>query len=86
MKKKEPKPNVTTGYILQRLRRLSEIMPQDEHADVDDTSFEGAPIEVYAPPEEGGRLIRAFIRIKQPELRAAIIKLVAQMGYVKTSK
>ena len=31
-------------------------------------------------PEEGVRHIRAFIRIKQPQLRAAIIKLVTQIA------
>jgi hypothetical protein len=44
------------------------------------TSFVRAPVEISAPPEEGVRLIRAFIRIKQPELRAAIIKLATQMA------
>jgi hypothetical protein len=34
-------------------------------------------------PEEGVRLICAFIRIKQPELRAAIVKLATQMADVK---
>ena len=36
--------------------------------------------DIYAPPEEGVRLMRAFIHIKQPELRAAIITLVTQMA------
>jgi hypothetical protein len=35
--------------------------------------------QVYASPEEGVHLIHAFIRIKQPELRAAIIKLTTQL-------
>ena len=38
------------------------------------------PMEIYASAEEGARLIRAFIRIKQPELRAAIIKLATQIA------
>ena len=46
-------------------------------------SFIDAPIEISASPEEGVRLIRAFIRIKQPELRAAIIKLTTQMADVR---
>jgi hypothetical protein len=37
-------------------------------------------IETSASPEEGVLLIRAFIRIKQPELRAAIIKLATQIA------
>ena len=43
-------------------------------------------MEIDAAPEEGGRLIRAFIRIKHPELRAAIIKLATRMANVKTLK
>jgi hypothetical protein len=38
------------------------------------------PINIFASPEEGVHLIRAFIRIKQPELRAAIIKLATQFA------
>ena len=45
-------------------------------------NFSPTPIEISASPEEGVRLIRAFIRIKQPELRAAIIKLTTQMADV----
>jgi hypothetical protein len=37
-------------------------------------------IGICASPEEGTHLIRAFVRIKQPELRAAIIKLVTQIA------
>jgi hypothetical protein len=44
------------------------------------TSFVPDSIETSASPEEGVRLIRAFIRIKQPELRAAIIKLATQIA------
>jgi hypothetical protein len=36
--------------------------------------------QVYASPEEGVHLIHAFIRIKQPELRASIIKLTTQLA------
>ena len=46
-------------------------------------NFVPTPIEISASPEEGVRLIRAFIRIKQPELRAAIIKLTTQMADVR---
>jgi hypothetical protein len=41
-----------------------------------------APLEISASPEEGVRLIRAFLRIKQPELRAAIIDLATRMADV----
>ena len=58
---------------------------KDKHADVGDTSFVGEPMEIYASPEEGALLIRVFIRIKQPELRAAIIKLATQIADVRAS-
>jgi hypothetical protein len=83
MKKKERKPKDSIQYILQR---LSEIPPQDVNADSDDTSSASATMEIDATPEEGRRLIRAFIRIKHPELRAAIIKLTTQLANVKISK
>jgi hypothetical protein len=82
MEEKEPKPKSSIQYILER---LSEILQQDENADAD-TSFLSTPTEIDASPEEGARLIHAFIRIKQPELRAAIIKLTTQMAEVKTLK
>jgi hypothetical protein len=44
------------------------------------TNFAHQPIEISASPEEGVRLVRAFIRIKQPELRAAIITLATQIA------
>jgi hypothetical protein len=83
MEEKEPKPKDSIQYILER---LSEILPQDVNADGDDTSLASATMEIDTSPEEGGRLIRAFIRIKHPELRAAIIKLATRMANVKISK
>jgi hypothetical protein len=77
MEEKEPKPKDSIQYILER---LSEILPQDVSVDGDDTSFTSATTEIDVSPEEGGRLIRAFIRIKHPELRAAIIKLTTRVG------
>ena len=68
MKEKETKTKDSTEYILDSLSRST-------HADIVDASFDRMPAEIYASPEEGVRLISAFIRIKQPELRAAIIKL-----------
>jgi hypothetical protein len=50
-----------------------------KHGDHGNTSFH-EPIEISASPEEGARLIRAFIRIKQPELRAAIITVATQIA------
>jgi hypothetical protein len=83
MEEKEPKAKDSIQYILER---LSEILPQDVNADGDDTSFASAPMEIDAAPEEGGRLIRAFIRIKHPELRDAIIKLTTRMANAETLK
>ena len=83
MEEKEPKPKDSIQFILQR---LSEIIPQDANADSDDTSSASATMEIDATPQEGGRLIRAFIRIKHPELRAAIIKLTTRVANVKISK
>jgi hypothetical protein len=40
----------------------------------------GKSIKIFASPEEGAHLIRAFVRIKQPELRAAIIKIATQFA------
>jgi hypothetical protein len=83
MEEKEPKPRDSIQFLLER---LFEMLPRDERPDVGDTSFVRPPIEIYASPEEGARLVRAFIRIKQPELRAAIIKLATQIADVKTLK
>jgi hypothetical protein len=80
MEEKESKPNYSIQYILER---LSEIILRDENAD-GDTSFLSTPTQIDASPEEGARLIRAFIRIKQPELRAAIINVTTQMAEVAT--
>jgi hypothetical protein len=41
------------------------------------------PIEIYASAEEGARLMRVFVRIKEPDARAAIIKLVTEMAGVR---
>jgi hypothetical protein len=80
MEEKEPKPKESIQFILQR---LSDIRPQDANADSAHTSSASATMEIHATPEEGGRLIRAFVRIKHPELRAAIIKLTTRMANVK---
>ena len=83
MEEKEPKPKDSIQCILQH---LSDIIPQDANADSAHTSSASATMEIHATPEEGGRLIRAFIRIKHPELRAAIIKLATRVANVKISK
>jgi hypothetical protein len=73
MEEKEPTTKDSMEYLLQDNLR-------NKNADGGNTSFAHAPVEISASPEEGARLIRAFIRIKQPELRAAIIKLTTQMA------
>ena len=53
-----------------------------KHGDGSKISVVHAPIEISASPEEGVRLIHAFLRIKQPELRAALINLATRMADV----
>jgi hypothetical protein len=62
------------------LKSILEILSQDGSANVGDTSVAREPPEIYASAEEGARLIRVFIHIKQPELRAAIIDLATQIA------
>jgi hypothetical protein len=73
MEEKETKPKDSIEYILESILK---ILSQDKHADVGDRLVRAPMVS----PEEGVRLIRAFIRIKQPELRTAIIKLVTQIA------
>ena len=73
MEEKETTKKDFIEYLLESILR-------SKHDDRSNTSFVHAPSEISASPEEGVRLIRAFIRIKQPELRAAIIKLATQMA------
>jgi hypothetical protein len=75
MEEKEPTTKDSIEYLLETILR-------SKNVDGGNTSFIYAPIEISASPEEGVRLIHAFIRIKQPELRAAIIKLTTQMADV----
>jgi hypothetical protein len=59
---------------------LLEGLLANKAGDYDRIGFVAAPVEISASPEEGVLLIRAFLRIKQPELRAAIIKLATRMA------
>ena len=72
MEEKDTTTKDSMEYLLERLL-LS------KHGDHGNTSFH-EPIEISASPEEGVLLIRAFLRIKQPELRAAIIDLATRMA------
>jgi hypothetical protein len=58
---------------------LSEGLLRNKHGDVP------TPVEISASPEEGVLLIRAFLRIKQPELRAAIIDLATRLADLGSS-
>ena len=72
MEEKETAMKDFIEYLLEGLLR-------NEHGDV------SAPVEISASPEEGVLLIRAFLRIKQPELRAAIIDLATRMADLGSS-
>jgi hypothetical protein len=65
---------------------LLEGLLRNKHGDDGHASSVHAPIESSASPEEGVLLIRAFLRIKQPELRAAIIDLATRMADLGSSK
>jgi hypothetical protein len=81
MKEKEGKTKDSIEYLL-------EVISTTRRGDRINTSVARELNEVSASPEEGVRLIHAFIRIKQPELRAAIIKLtteIADRGVLTTS-
>ena len=67
MEQKEASHKDSIEYIL---RSILEFLSQDKHAIVCDTDIAREPTGIYASAEEGARLIRAFIRVKQPELRA----------------
>jgi hypothetical protein len=72
MEEKETAMKDFIEYLLEGFLR-------NEHGDV------LAPVEISASPEEGVLLIRAFLRIKQPELRAAIIDLATRLADLGSS-
>jgi hypothetical protein len=73
MEEKEPTTKDPIEYLLESILR-------SKNRGGGNTNYVHAPVEISASPEEGVRLIRAFICIKQPELRAAIIKLTTQIA------
>jgi hypothetical protein len=73
MEEKETTMNDSIEHLLEGFIR-------NKHGDGGHVGFVPAPIEISASPEEGILLIRAFLRIKQPELRAAIINLATRMA------
>ena len=64
---------------------LLEGLLRNKHGDEGHVGFVPTPVEVSASPEEGVLLIRAFLRIKQPELRAAIIDLATRLADLGSS-
>jgi hypothetical protein len=62
------------------IESIVESIFRSKHDSCSDTSLVDTPIGIFTPPEEGVRLIHAFIRIKQPELCAAIIKLSTKLA------
>jgi hypothetical protein len=76
MEEKEATMKDSIEYILKNLLH-------SKHGDGNHTNIVDASIEFFPSPEEGVHLIRAFVRIKQPELRAAIIKLTTQIADVR---
>ena len=77
MEEKETKDPIE--YLLEGLLR-------NKHGDDGHIGFVPAPVEISASPEEGILLIGAFLRIKQPELRAAIIDLATRLADLGSSK
>jgi hypothetical protein len=71
----------TTKDSIEYLLQL--ILGSKRNGGSNNTHLVDVPLEIPASPEEGVHLIRAFIRIKQPELRAAIVKLATQMADVQ---
>ena len=72
----EEKETTMKGFI----EHLLEGLLRNKHGDVP------TPVEISASPEEGILLIGAFLRIKQPELRAAIIDLATRLADLGSSK
>ena len=77
MEEKETKMKDFIEYLLEGLLR-------NKHGDDGHVAFH-TPVEISASPEEGVVLIRAFLRIKQPELRAAIIDFATRMADLGSS-
>ena len=77
MQKKQANPKDSIENIVES---LLEITSQYSRANV--RSLAREPMEIYASAEEGASLMRVFIRIKQRDARAAIIKLATQMAEV----
>jgi hypothetical protein len=64
---------------------LLEGLLRNKQGDDGHVGFVPAPVESSASPEEGVLLIRAFLRIRQPESRAAIINLATRLADLGSS-
>jgi hypothetical protein len=82
MEEKESYPKDSIEYIL---ASILEIISHNKRENVGETSLAGEPMEIYASAEEAARLIRVFIRIERPELRAGIIELATQIADARAS-
>jgi hypothetical protein len=78
----EEKETTMKDYIECLLEGLLRNKQGDEVGHVD---FVHPPVVSSASPEEGVLLIRAFLRIRQPELRAAIIDLATRLADLGSS-
>jgi hypothetical protein len=77
----EEKETTMKDYIECLLERLL----QNKQGGGGHVGFVPAPVEISASPEEGVLLIRAFLRIRQPELRAAITDLATRLADLGSS-
>jgi len=73
MKDKRKKTGGSIDYILESLLDSRSSYQEDKTA-------VHKSIEIYASPEEGVRLIRAFIQIKKKAFRAALLELATRMA------
>jgi hypothetical protein len=80
MQEKEVSPKGSIESIVDNLSKIS-----SQYSRANDASVAPEAMEIYASAEEGARLMRVFIRIKQPDARAAIIKLATQMAEVRAT-
>jgi hypothetical protein len=78
MEEKETTMKDSIGCLLEGLLR-------NKQGDGGHVDFVPAPVESSASPEEGVLLIRTFLRIRQPKLRAAIIDLATRMADLESS-
>jgi hypothetical protein len=60
----------------------NETFSEDASNAVANSTFDRAQDSSRPAPEDGARLLRAFVNIRQPALREAIIELVTRMSEV----